>query len=92
MNHPLPTPVSVLAAVTFFMYAMTGPLWLASMTSPDPEVRVWRHVSVAEEPACSVMTVLVAVVGLGPPLQTMSLEVTSMMGWEGLDEVGCEKF
>jgi len=26
LNHPFPTPVSVFASVTFFMYAMTGPL------------------------------------------------------------------
>lgn len=62
---------------------MTGPLWLASMTSPPPEVRVWRQVSVALEPACTLITVEVFCVGLGPPLQTMSLEVTSVMGWRG---------
>jgi hypothetical protein len=56
---------------------MTGPLWLESMTSLGPEVKVWRQVRVAEEPACTVMTVLVLEVGLGPPLHTMSLEVTS---------------
>jgi hypothetical protein len=32
------------------------------------------------EPAWTLMTVEVFVVGLGPPLQTMSLEVTSVMG------------
>jgi hypothetical protein len=60
---------------------MTGPLWEASITSLEPDVRVWRQVSLAEEPAATVMTFEVAVVGLGPPLQTMSLEVTSVMGW-----------
>lgn len=80
LNQPAPIPESVLASVTFFKYAMTGPLWLASITSPDPEVRVWRQVRVACEPACTVMTVLVLWVGLGPPLQAMSLEVTSWMG------------
>ena len=47
LNHPLPMPESVFASVTFFMYAITGPLWLASMTSLGPEVSVWRHVRVA---------------------------------------------
>jgi len=51
------------------------------MTSLGPEVSVWRQVRVACEPACTVMTVEVLAVGLGPPLQTMSLEVTSLMGW-----------
>lgn len=77
----LPTPLSVFASPTFFMYAMTGPLCEASITSLGPEVRVWRHVRVALEPACTVMTVLVFWVGFGPPLQTMSLEVTSVMGY-----------
>jgi len=45
---------------------------------------VWRQVSFAVEPACTLITVEVAFVGLGPPLQTMSLEVTSVMGWEVL--------
>jgi hypothetical protein len=40
LNHPFPTPESVFASVTFFMYAMTGPLWLESMTSLGPEVKV----------------------------------------------------
>ena len=82
LNHPLPTPESVFASDTFFMYAITGPLWEESMTSLGPEVRVWRHVRVAWEPAWTVITVLVLVVGLGPPLQTMSLEVTSVMGYD----------
>lgn len=43
---------------------------------------MWRHVRVADEPAWTVMTVLVFVVGLGPPLQTMSLDVTSVIGCE----------
>jgi hypothetical protein len=59
---------------------MTGPLWLASMTSLPAEVRVWRQVSLAVEPAWTLMTVEVFVVGLGPPLQTMSFDVTSVMG------------
>ena len=59
---------------------MTGPLWEASITSLAPDVRVWRHVRVAWEPAWTVMTVDVFAVGLGPPLQTMSLDVTSLMG------------
>jgi hypothetical protein len=61
---------------------MTGPLWLESMTSLGPEVRVWRHVSFAVLPACRVMTVEVFAVGFGPPLQTMSFEETSFMGCE----------
>lgn len=81
LNQPLPTPESVFASETFFMYAMTGPLWLASMTSFGPEVKVWRHVRVAWEPAWTVMTVFVLAVGFGPPLQTMSLDVTSVMGY-----------
>jgi hypothetical protein len=80
VNVP-PTPLSVTALETFFKYAITGPLCDASITSPEPEVRVWRQVSVALEPAATVITFEVAVVGLGPPLQTMSLEVTSVMGW-----------
>jgi hypothetical protein len=76
-----PTPESVFASLTFFRYAMTGPLWLASMTSPDPDVSVWRQVSFAVEPACTLMTVDVDWVGLGPPLHAMSLEVTSVIGW-----------
>jgi hypothetical protein len=62
---------------------MTGPLWLDSITSLEPDVRVWRQVSFADEPAATVITFEVAVVGLGPPLQTMSLEVTSVMGCGG---------
>lgn len=81
LNHPLPTPESVFASETFLRYAMTGPLWLESITSLGPEVRVWRHVRVAWEPAWTVITVFVLAVGLGPPLQTMSLEVTSVMGY-----------
>ena len=50
------------------------------MTSEGPEVRVWRHFRVAVEPAWRVMTVEVLAVGLGPPLQTMSLLDTSLMG------------
>ena len=43
-----------------------------------------------EGPAWTVMTVLVLAVGLGPPLQTMSLDVTSVMGWgELLVAVSC---
>jgi hypothetical protein len=76
LNQPFPIPLSVFASDTFFRYAMTGPLWLESMTSLDP----WRHCSVADEPACTVMTVLVFAVGLEPPLHAMSLEVTSWMG------------
>ena len=53
------------------------------MTSLEPLVRVWRHVSWAVEPAATLMTAELGVVGLGPPLQAMSLEVTSVMGWEG---------
>ena len=60
---------------------LPGPLWLASMTSFDPDVRVCRQVSLAVEPACTLMTVLVFwTAPLGPPLQAMSLEVTSWMG------------
>lgn len=84
LNQPFPTPESVFASDTFFRYAITGPLWLESMTSLGPEVSVWRQVSVACEPAWTVMTVLVLVVGLGPPLQTMSLDVTSVIGCEVL--------
>lgn len=80
LNQPAPIPVSVFASLTFFMYAMTGPLCDASITSFAPEVRLCRHVSVALEPACTVMTVLVFEVGFGPPLHAMSLEVTSWMG------------
>jgi hypothetical protein len=69
---------------------MTGPLCDESMMSLGPEVRVWRHVSLAWEPAATVMTFEVAVVGLGPPLQTMSLEVTSVMGLEGCQSFGFE--
>lgn len=79
-DHVQPTPESVFASLTFFRYAMTGPLWLASMTSLGPDVRVWRHVSFAVEPACTLMTVEVLAVGLGPPLQTMSLEATLVIG------------
>lgn len=46
-----------------------------------PDCSVWRQFSVAWVPACRVMTFDVAFVGLGPPLQTMSLEVTSVIGW-----------
>jgi hypothetical protein len=81
LNQPLPIPLSVFASDTFFRYAITGPLWLESMTSLGPDSRVWRQVRVAVEPACTVITVLVFAVGFGPPLQTMSLEVTSWMGW-----------
>jgi uncharacterized iron-regulated membrane protein len=56
------------------------------MTSLGPEVRVWRQVRVAVEPAWRVMTVEVLAVGLGPPLHTMSLVDTSLMGWR---EVRC---
>lgn len=59
---------------------MTGPLWLASITSLAPAVRVWRQVSFAVEPAWTVITLEEGVVGLVPPLQTMSLEVTSYIG------------
>jgi hypothetical protein len=48
---------------------------------------VWRQVRVAVEPACTVMTVLVFAVGFGPPLQTMSLEVTSWIGWVSVSRV-----
>lgn len=75
-----PTPESLAASATFFMYAMTGPLWEESMTFSGPDCSVWRQWRVAWDPACTVMTVLVAFVGLGPPLQTMSLEVTSVIG------------
>jgi hypothetical protein len=88
LNQPLPIPLSVFASDTFFKYAITGPLWLASMTSLGPDVRVWRQVRVAVEPACTVMTVLVFAVGFGPPLQTMSLEVTSWMGWVCISRIG----
>lgn len=51
------------------------------MTSLGPEVRVWRHVRVAWEPACTVMTVFVlAGVSLGGPLQTIELVDTSLTG------------
>lgn len=59
---------------------MTGPLWLASITSSAPDVRVWRHVSLACEPAATVMMALDGVVGLGPPLQAMLFDVTSVIG------------
>ncbi len=42
---------------------------------------MWRQVRVALEPACRVMTVEVLDVGLGPPLQTMSLDATLLMGF-----------
>jgi len=50
------------------------------MTSLGPEFRVWRQVSFAVEPAATSMTFEEGVVGLGPPLQTMSLVETSVMG------------
>lgn len=59
---------------------MTGPLWLASMTSLEPLVRVCLQVSFAVDPAATVILLLEGVVGLGPPLQAMSLLVTSVMG------------
>lgn len=40
MGNVQPTPESVAAFETFFIYAITGPLWLASMTSLAVEVRV----------------------------------------------------
>jgi hypothetical protein len=60
---------------------MTGPLWLASITSFDPDVSVCRHVSFALDPACTLITVLVfCTAPLGPPLQAMSLLDTSWIG------------
>jgi hypothetical protein len=50
------------------------------MMSFVPEVRVCRQLSFAVEPACRVMMVEVLEVGFGPPLQTMSEVVTSLMG------------
>lgn len=52
------------------------------MMLEGPLSRVWRQVSVALDPAWTVMTVGVDFVGLGPPLQAMSLDMTSWMGWE----------
>ena len=80
LNQPFPIPLSVFASETFFKYAMTGPLWLESMTSLGPDCSVWRQVRVAVEPAWTVMTVFVFAVGFGPPLQTMSLEATLVIG------------
>jgi len=44
-------------------------LWLASMTSLGPLCRVCLHVACTVDPAATLITFLVAVVGLGPPLQ-----------------------
>jgi hypothetical protein len=54
------------------------------MISFVPEVRVWRQLSFVLAPAVRVMTVEVLEVGFGPPLQTMSEVVTSLMGWVGV--------
>lgn len=83
-----PTPESVFASDTFFKYAITGPLWDASMTSLEPEVRVWRQVSFAVVPAWTLMTVEVDWgVPLGAPLQAMEEEETSWTGYRVLDRV-----
>lgn len=56
-------------------------LWLASITSLEPLVKVCRQIAWTVDPAATLITLLVAVVGFGPPLQAISLEVTSVIGW-----------
>ena len=52
------------------------------MTSLEPDVSVWRHVSFTLDPAWTLMTVLVDCgVPLGAPLHAMLLDVTSWTGW-----------
>lgn len=60
--------------------AWTGPLCEESTTSLLPLVNVWRHVNRAVDPAATVILYGEGVVGLGPPLQAMSLLVTSVIG------------
>lgn len=78
--HPFPMPESVKALSTLFKYAIAGPLWLASITSSAPDVRVCRHTAVTVEPAVTEMILSDGVVGFGPPLQARSLDVTSVIG------------
>ena len=80
LNHPLPTPLSLFAFSTFFIYAMTGPLCPASITSLAPLVSVCRQVSFTVSPAVMFKMYGLAVVGFGPPLQAMSFEDTSVIG------------
>jgi len=49
-------------------------LWLGSMTSSEPLVCVCLHLALTVEPAATLITVLEAVVGFGPPLHLGRLE------------------
>lgn len=60
-----------------------GPLCEMSMTSAGPEpvvLSMYRQTAVTVDPAWTVITLEVGVVGFGGPLQAIELEVTSSIG------------